>query len=294
MVFWPLSVLSHLTVATVTVYLGFYAFIVFLSLSVACGLYYLAELIEEFTNTTRRIISLVIKARTCHYFSGWPGTRCECAPSPSVPPTQGSLLASPPLPQAELVLHLLLLLDRLPLLCLAVGAASHLAYARLLRQLPYVQITSPEGLLATAAFAGSNVIWIRHYYPTFYTVEYVLAFMLVTTWLVPFAFFLSMAGENAVLPGAGGFPYSSPPPSEWEGRPDLHGAARWEADHSCTARAHPIRPINPTRPAGGSRGEPPKKKRRGLALRIFDVLRRKRDEALPDVLARMQPMKEKI
>ena len=28
MVFWPLSVLSHLTVATVAVYFGFYAFIV--------------------------------------------------------------------------------------------------------------------------------------------------------------------------------------------------------------------------------------------------------------------------
>ena len=265
---------------------------VFLSLSVACGLYYLAELIEEYTNTTRRIISLVIKVQSRILTKTWPG--CPgCAPSTLPLRSQPNLSPCSFHPQAELVLHLLLLLDRLPLLCLAVGAASHLAYARLLRQLPYVQITSAEGLLASAAFVASNVVWVRHYYPTFYTVEYVLAFLLVTTWLVPFAFFLSMAGENAVLPGAGGFPYSSPPPSEY---PALHGAAPWEAKHAPSPRSRTRTPPAPC-PAGGGRGdrgEPLKKARRGLALRIFDVLRRKRDEALPDVLARMQPMKEKI
>ena len=32
-------------------------------------------------------------------------------------------------------------------------------------------------------------------------VEYIAAFLLLTTWLVPFAFFLGMSGDNAVLPG---------------------------------------------------------------------------------------------
>lgn len=75
--------------------------------------------------------------------------------------------------------------------------------------------------------------------------------MLVTSWIVPFVFFLSMAGDQAVLPGAGGYPYSSPD------RRDSGG--------------------------GGGTGQ---KQRRGLALRIFDVLRRKRDEVLPDVMAK--------
>lgn len=34
--------LSDFTVSIVLVYLGFYVFIVFISLSIACGLYYLA------------------------------------------------------------------------------------------------------------------------------------------------------------------------------------------------------------------------------------------------------------
>lgn len=77
-----------------------------------------------------------------------------------------------------------------------------------------------------------------------------LAFLSVTTFIVPFIFFLSLAGDQAVLPGAGGYPYSSPQST----------------------------PGN-----GGSVGE---KKRRGFALRLFDILRRKRDEVLPDVIGR--------
>ncbi len=84
--------------------------------------------------------------------------------------------------------------------------------------------------------------------------------MLVTSWCVPFVFFLSMAGEQAVLPGAGGYPYSSPD--------------RRDSGNS----------------GGGGGG---KKQRRGLALRIFDVLRRKRDEVLPASSGFLMP-KEKI
>lgn len=82
--------------------------------------------------------------------------------------------------------------------------------------------------------------------------------MLTTTWFVPGALFLSMAGEQAVLPGAGGYPYSS------------HKASSEGGDKS----------------------------RRGVALRFFDVMKKKRDEVLPDMLAKLPAsagiMKEKI
>lgn len=42
---------------------GFYAVIVFLTLGVACALFYLAELIEEYTNQSRRILLLGCKVR---------------------------------------------------------------------------------------------------------------------------------------------------------------------------------------------------------------------------------------
>ena len=48
------------------------------------------------------------------------------------------------------------------------------------------------------------MLWLRHYYPTHFTAEYIGAFLLVTTWTVPFLLFLSLAGDQAVLPGAAG------------------------------------------------------------------------------------------
>lgn len=64
----------------------------------ACGLYYLAELCEEYVMTTKRLIGYTI--------------------------------------QAELLLHLLLFADRLPPAALAVGIAAHLSYLRLLKPFP--------------------------------------------------------------------------------------------------------------------------------------------------------------
>jgi len=152
--------------------------------------------------------------------------------------------------KAELALHLLLLVDRLPLHCLAVGFSSHVAYVSLLKRFPYMHITSKEGLVSLAAFLASNAAWLRYYWKSNYTVEYICAFLLVTTWLVPFVFFLGMAGDQSVLPGAGGYPYST----------------------------------TPVKSGGGSESQ---KTHRGFALRIFDVLRRKRDEVLPDVLGKL-------
>jgi hypothetical protein len=119
-----------------------------------------------------------------------------------------------------------------------------------------MQMTSPEGLTAIAACLLSSAAWLNHWHKSYYTIEYILAFMLVTSWCVPFVFFLSMAGDQAVLPGAGGYPYSSPD------RRDLGSGGAANSS------------------SGGQ------KQRRGLALRIFDILRRKRDEALPDIMAK--------
>lgn len=69
--------------------------------------------------------------------------------------------------------------------------------------------TLPRARLPAGCFLCSLGLWARHYWHTYYTIEYVAAFLLVTTLLLPFILFLSMAGEQAVLPGAGGFPYTA-------------------------------------------------------------------------------------
>lgn len=217
-------------VSLVTVYLGFYLAIVFLSLSIACGLYYLAELCEEYVMTTKRLLGHTIRA--------------------------------------ELLLHLLLFADQLPPLALAAGIAAHLSYLRLLKPFPYIQLTSGGTLASIGLLLASTFLWVKHYMVSYYTVEYIAAFLLLTTFLVPFAFFLGMSGDYTTLPGAGGW---VPTPS---GGPALQ------------------------RTGSGRVLAPAEKKRRGAVLRLFDALRRKRDAVLPDI-ARQLPdashiMKEKI
>eukprot|EP00887_Chlorella_sp_A99_P005370 scaffold1.g5370.t1 len=255
---------SDLTVSLAVVYLGFYTFIVFLSVSIACGLYYIAELIEEYTITAKRVVGHIIRA--------------------------------------TLALHLLLLLDRLPPLCLLAGAAAHLAYLRNMRRFPYIQLSSPEGLTSVGLFVVSNVLWIRHYWDSHYTAEYIGAFLLVTTWTVPFLLFVSLAGDQAVLPGAQG----EAAKGERLGWPLAVAAAgrggvrllAWAGAYGSTGFAY-----SSSGALGG--GGPPQqaqrsggRKRRGVMLSLFDMLRRKRDAVLPEMLNKLPDpalhLKEKL
>ena len=54
----------------------------------------------------------------------------------------------------SIALHVaLLVVDRLPLLCIAVGIASQLAYSTLLKRFPFMELTSVE-------FLGSTVMLV--------------------------------------------------------------------------------------------------------------------------------------
>ena len=67
------------------------------------------------------------------------------------------------------MLHLLLVLDRLPALCLLCGVAAHVAYLRLLKPFPYISLQSPTGLAALGLLALSTLLWVRHFLKTYYT-----------------------------------------------------------------------------------------------------------------------------
>ena len=47
--------------STVVVYTGGYLFLVFIAVCLATGLYYLAEIVEEYTRFTKRVLSWAIK-----------------------------------------------------------------------------------------------------------------------------------------------------------------------------------------------------------------------------------------
>uniref|UniRef100_H9G8R1 Protein TEX261 n=1 Tax=Anolis carolinensis TaxID=28377 RepID=H9G8R1_ANOCA len=138
----------------------------FLSLSSllpAAGLYYLAELIEEYTVATSRIIKYMIWFSTAvllglYLFEGFPG------------------------------------------LMVSVGLFTNLVYFGLLQTFPFIMLTSPNFMLSCVLVVLNHYLAFQYFAEEYYPFSEVLAYFTFCLWLVPFAFFVSLsAGEN-VLP----------------------------------------------------------------------------------------------
>jgi hypothetical protein len=109
-------------------------------------------MIEEYTITTRKVLKLVIQvggpaasssSNSLVYAAG-------CTLLTTDPHCQ---LASSCHVQAELVIHLLLLIDRLPLYNIGLGIAAHLAYLKLLPRFPFIQVAAPATIVSVGVCA---------------------------------------------------------------------------------------------------------------------------------------------
>ncbi|XP_038649044.1 protein TEX261 [Scyliorhinus canicula] len=133
------------------------------SLSTAAGLYYLAELIEEYTVITSRIIKYMI----------WFST--------------GVLVG-------------LYLFENFPALMIGVGLFTNLVYFGLLQTFPYILLTSPNFILSCVLVVCNHYLAFQHFAEEYYPFAEVLAYFTLCLWVTPFSFFVSLsAGEN-VLP----------------------------------------------------------------------------------------------
>ncbi|KAG8459442.1 hypothetical protein KFE25_013078 [Diacronema lutheri] len=152
-------------VALATTYVSGYLFLVFVAICLACGLYYLAELCEEYTSLTKRVVYWAILAIEAEH-------------------------------------ALLLAFERLPLQLVLFGMVAHGCYFQLLKSFPFLQLASPAFLLSCCAVVLSTYGWLRHFAADYHSPAFVLGFMLMNAWLVPFAFFISLSVNEAVLPSA--------------------------------------------------------------------------------------------
>ncbi|KAL2651987.1 hypothetical protein R1flu_020115 [Riccia fluitans] len=212
-----------MTLAPFVVYVGFYLFLVFFAICLATGLYYIAEIVEEYTRLTKKVINYTIKV--------------------------------------VIGLHLLLLVwDRLPILCVALGVGAHVFYYRMLKTFPYIALTSVDFIGSASLLVISNLVWFRFFLRdprcAYVSVEWMLGFMLIMLWIVPFAFFISMAANESVLPG-GGAPYPA--------------YSRVDADAD-TSSSHSR--------SGGKRS-------RSTFLNVSNFLKKKKDALLPQVTSRL-------
>lgn len=170
-------------------YLGLILGFCFLTLSIASGLYYLSELVEEHSVLSARLLRSLI-----YTIIG--------------------------------IQTLLWLVDGFPFSLTALGIASHAVYASNLRHFPIVKLRDPLFILSCVLVLVNHWVWFQHFsqpapfrdrgsklgnrfrdrYQTMVpqpSFTEIASYFGLCVWLVPFALFVSLsAGEN-VLPSMG-------------------------------------------------------------------------------------------
>lgn len=152
----------------------------FLVLSIALGLYYVSELVEEHTEPTKRFLRRLI---------------------------QGIIA----------LLVLLWLFDSFPFKLTAFSVFSYVIYLQNLQKFPYVQLTSPIFLASCVLVIINHFLWFDHFHnpyippleerlkttyrpPHMPLFTEICSFFGLVVWLVPFALFVSLSAHDNLLP----------------------------------------------------------------------------------------------
>ncbi|KAJ8917147.1 hypothetical protein NQ315_012639 [Exocentrus adspersus] len=148
---------------TLISYIAVFIQIVFITIAIAAGLYYLAELVEEYTSTAKRVI-------------WWMNTTI-------------------------LALYLLLwVFENFPISMIVFGVLASVSHYVILTNFPYVSFLS-VGFLAAISFIIVNHYLAFSYFATvYYPFFEVISYFTLYLWLVPFALFVSLSANDNVLP----------------------------------------------------------------------------------------------
>ncbi|XP_076436262.1 protein TEX261-like [Babylonia areolata] len=133
------------------------------TLSIAAGLYYLAELVEEYTVMTGKIIRYMIVTTAVVYL-------------------------------------LIFLFEDFPLLLVGSGLISCVAYFAVLQTFPFFDLTSPAFIASVVLLIFDHYLAFSHFSEVWYPFAEVLAYFTICLWLVPFAFFVSLSANENTLP----------------------------------------------------------------------------------------------
>lgn len=213
----------------------------FLTLSIASGLYYLSELVEEHSVLSAKLLRRLIYAVVA-------------------------------------VQILLWLVDGFPWYLILLGVASHGVYSINLRHFPIVKLSDPFFLASCAMVIVNHWLWFKHFsQPAGYrgappssrrdwystpvydqpTFTEIASYFGLCVWLVPFALFVSLsAGEN-VLPSMGseyatgqregvGFKKGHKRRNTGMAKAAVHGAREWVTETGAVMglwQADNVRPV---------------------------------------------------
>jgi len=137
--------------------------ICFVTLAIAAGLYYLAELVEEYTVLTAKIIKWMIVLTFFTYIG-------------------------------------LFFFENLTSTMIVCGIIAQVSHLMLLSNFPYFSVGSPSFLAAMVMVLVNHYLAFSFFGQNFYPFSEVMAYFTVCQWLVPFAFFVSLSANENVLP----------------------------------------------------------------------------------------------
>lgn len=143
-------------------YVAGFVTLLLLALSISSGLYLLAELAEEFPTMSGKITKYLLVV--------------------------------------VLVLHVILLIDGLPLFETTVSIVGHLIYASTLRNFPFIDLISLSSIGSALAFICCNGMWLLHFTREVTEPFEVIGFFVICVWSMPCALFVSLTLGDNMLP----------------------------------------------------------------------------------------------
>ncbi|CAL8077569.1 unnamed protein product [Orchesella dallaii] len=135
----------------------------FVSMAVASGLYYLAELVEEFVSVAAKIIRTIIMIVIGIYVG-------------------------------------FLLFEEFPLLMTVCGLFAQISHLYMMKTFPYFVLSSPAFILMVTFLIMNHYLAFTYFSSHYYPFMEVMAYFTLCLWLVPFAFFVSLSANDLVLP----------------------------------------------------------------------------------------------
>lgn len=137
--------------------------ICFATLSIAAGLYYLAELVEEYTVMTAKVIRSITIMTLLIYLG-------------------------------------LFLFEDLTTIMVACGVFSQIIHLLLLSSFPFFNLLSPAFILSVVMVIVNHYLAFQFFGDHYYPFSEVMAYFTICQWMVPFAFFVSLSANENVLP----------------------------------------------------------------------------------------------
>jgi len=137
--------------------------ICFATLAIAAGLFYLAELVEEYTVLSAKIIRYILWGTTLTLFG-------------------------------------LLVFENMPWSLIGGCIVSNVTYYFEMKTFPFIQLTSPVFIASVVLLVMNHYFAFSYFASVWHPFSEVLAFFTICLWLVPFALFVSLSANENTLP----------------------------------------------------------------------------------------------